>query len=735
MKQRGIRSLTGLLITVMAVVLAWQGLKPALSQRFELDLYDLRLQYSQLHEVDPRIVIVDIDEKSLAAEGRWPWGRERVAQLVRQLTDHYEVALVGFDISFPEPDQQVSAEQLLQQFDQSSQANLTREGLRTLLNKVAPDHELAAVIENRPVVLGYLFDHSRQQLDVGALPAPAMADTGKATMTQVPEASGYIGNLAQLQSATPWAGFFDNPLVDIDGIYRRVPILQRYDQGYYTSLSLSVFMALMGELTVEPIFEHDATGELSALTAVQVGAVPVPLDKQGSLLVPYRGPMGSFPYISATDVLTGKADKQQLDGTLVLVGTSAAGLLDLRSTPLQNRYPGVEVHANLLSAMLDERFLVQPDYTDALELIQLLLTGVLLSLVMPRLSALWASVLALGWAGVLTGINLYAWQHLGWVMPLGFSLQLLITLYLLEQTSGYFFETRNRHRLAAQFGQYIPLAVVERLNAEGAQVELNGESRMMTVFFSDVRGFTGLSEKLTPTQLTRLMNIYLTHITDIIYAHHGTVDKYIGDAVMAFWGAPLNDPDHALWALDAALAMDKEMPKINQDLAAAGLPAIDAGMGLNTGLMNVGNMGSRYRMAYTVMGDAVNLGSRLEGLTKYYGVPIIVSSDTADQVECYSFMALDRVQVKGRAEPVTLYQPLGRTADLDARTVALAERFNGAMRAFQQQDWSELERRLVSLSRDGFNPSLIELYRERLTLYRQTPPPVNWDGVFVHTSK
>ncbi len=735
MKQRGIRSLIGLLITVVAVVLAWKGVKPELSQRFELDLYDLRLQYSQLHDVDPRIVIVDIDEKSLAAQGRWPWGRERIAQLVRQLTDHYEVALVGFDTTFSEPDRKLTAEQVLQQFDQTPEANVTRQRLSALLNDLTPDRELAEAIEGQPVVLGYLFDHSSKQLNVGALPAPVMLETGEGTLTTVPDATGHVANLSLLQAATPWAGFFDNPQVDVDGIYRRVPLLQRYEQGYYPSLSLSVFMALMGEFTVQPVFEHDATGQLSALTAVEVGAVRIPLNKQGNLFVPYRGPMGSFPYISATDVLSGEADKRQLEGTLVLVGTSAAGLLDLRATPLQNRYPGVEVHANLISAMLDERFLMQPDYSDALELLQLVFTGALLSLIMPRLSALWASVFTLSWTVLLTSLNLYAWQHLGWVMPLGFTLQLIITLYLLEQTSGYFFETRNRHRLASQFGQYIPQVVVERLNAEGAQVELNGESRVMTVFFSDVRGFTGLSEKLTPPQLTRLMNIYLTHITDIIYAHHGTVDKYIGDAVMAFWGAPLNDPEHALRALDAALAMDKAMPQINRDLAAAGLPAVAAGMGLNTGVMNVGNMGSRYRMAYTVMGDAVNLGSRLEGLTKYYGVPIIVSSDTADQVKCYSFMVLDRVQVKGRAEPVALYQPLGRTADLDARTVALAERFNGAMRAFQQQDWGELERRLISLSRDGFNPCLVELYQQRLQLYRQTPPPVNWDGVFVHTSK
>ncbi|MCV6587988.1 MAG: adenylate/guanylate cyclase domain-containing protein [Marinobacterium sp.] len=732
MMQRLVRMLCGLLITAFALLMVWMNEQPELSQRLELDLYDLRLKRTLPNELDPRVVIIDIDEKSLAIEGQWPWRRDRLARLVEQLVDHYGVALVGFDMTFPEADERLSRQQLVNSVQAQGQA-VNAEQLDSLISTIDPDRRFAQTIASRPVVLGYVFD--RTQGTVGTLPVEAARVSEFNGMLPVPSASGYIGNLALLQQATPWAGFFDNPSVDADGTYRRVPLLQRYQGGYYPSLALAVFMALMGEERVTAVQEAGADSRRQALTAVDVAGIQIPVDAGGNVLVPYRGPMGSFPYVSASDVMAGTAAMETLEGAIVLVGTSAAGLLDLRVTPLQNRYAGVEVHANIVSGLLDERFYYQPDYVRGIELMQLLLTGLVLSLLMPWLSASRGTLLALTWGGFLIGSNLYAWQQWHWVLPLGMALQLLIVLYLFGQFTGYFFETRNRRRLASQFGQYIPQEIVDELNSGGKKVDLKGESREMTVFFSDVRGFTGLSEQLDPQQLTRLMNMYLTHMTEIIYRHRGTVDKYIGDAVMAFWGAPLEDQSHALRALDAALEMDRVMPRINEELAAEGLPPIAIGMGINTGVMNIGNMGSSYRMAYTVMGDAVNLGSRLEGLTKFYGVPLIVSDETARHVECYRFMMLDRVQVKGRAEPVTLYQPLGRADEIDRRTLALAERFNGAMGAFQRQDWADLKQRLDSLTRDDFNPQLIKLYQERLAVYRENPPPVEWDGVFTHTSK
>ena len=572
-KQRLIRMLAGLCITALAIAMVWLDERPELSERLELDLYDLRLNQSLLNDVDPRIVIVDIDEKSQAAEGRWPWNRSVLATMVDQLVNHYGVGLVGFDMMFSEPNDQLDIAQFRAL---AAQQNFSsgEQGIDQLINQLDPDRRFAEAIEGQPVIMGYVFDRSGQRLQVGALPEGVARAGDYPALLPVPQATGYIGNLAELQAGTPWAGFFDNPSVDADGSYRRVPVLQRYKGAYYPSLALAMFLALMGEETVTPLLEPDGNGSYSALAGVDVAGIEIPLDDNGSVLVPYRGRMGSFPYVPATDVIRGTAPMETLEGAIVLVGTSAAGLLDLRVTPVQSLYAGVEVHANIISGMLDERLYYQPDYTRVLEMLQMLVTGLVLAVLMPRMSVFWGTVLALGWAGVVIGLNLYAWTELRWVLPLAMTLQLILVIYLFEQTTGYFFETRNRRRLASRFGQYIPQEIVDELNASGKQIELKGESREMTVFFSDVRGFTGLSEQLDPQQLTRLMNMYLTHMTDIIYRHRGTVDKYIGDAVMAFWGAPVEDKDHALRALDAALEMDRVMPQINQELAEQGCPPL-----------------------------------------------------------------------------------------------------------------------------------------------------------------
>ncbi len=301
-----------------------------------------------------------------------------------------------------------------------------------------------------------------------------------------------------------------------------------------------MILALFEEDQVTPLTESD--GDSAVLVAVDAAGISIPVDNGGSVLVPYRGRQGSFPYVSATDVINGRASADVLEGAIVLVGTSAAGLLDLRVTPVGSRYAGVEVHANIIAGILDEQINHRPDYTLGVELLQVLLSGLLLSLLIPRTSVLVSGLLTLLWVGMLTGFNLYAWQSLQWVIPLGYSLFLVVLLYLFLQITGYFFETRNIRKLEGQFGQYIPPEVVAELSEQGDAVQLSGESREMTVFFSDIRDFTSLSEQLTPQQLTRMMNIYLTAMTAEIHQRRGTVDKYIGDAVMAFWGLLLKMP-------------------------------------------------------------------------------------------------------------------------------------------------------------------------------------------------
>lgn len=733
MNQRTIRALVSLLITLLMLWPVVTGNRPLLLERFELDLYDWRLKKTLPRTVDPRIVVVDIDEKSMSAEGRWPWERQKLAEMLKQLFERYQIAVLGFDVVFSEPDSALHPEKILQELSLSK--NYSQQELERVLEQLNPDKVFSQALSQGTVVMGYPFDRNRVRHVVGSAGQPLTVVGGDLSGLPIPEPTGVIGNLESLQSSTPYSGFFDNPMVDLDGVYRRVPLLQRYEGGYYPSLPLAMLMALFYEDKVEVSIEEDVTRNHKALVSLSVAGTPIPVDQYGAVLVPYRGPQGSFPYVSATDVIHGKVDPKVLEGAIVFLGTTAAGLLDLRVTPMSNQYAGVEVHANILSGMLDQTIKQRPDFTVAVELVQLIISAVVISFGVSRLSVMWGTVLTATWISGLITINLYAWSELSWVIPLGHTLTLIGLLFLFQQTTGYFFESRNKAHLASLFGQYIPPEIVTELSQQGAEIGLEGQSREMTVFFSDIRGFTGLSEALTPQQLTKMMNIYLTHMTAVIHKHRGTIDKYIGDAVMAFWGAPLDEPAHAELALKAALEMQVALVAVNKELQQEGLPEVAVGMGLNTGVMSVGNMGSSFRMAYTVMGDAVNLGSRLEGLTKFYGVPILLSEDVAKSVQGFAFKEIDLVRVKGRSEPVKIYQPIGPEQEVDAEVLQDITEFHQAFSDFRKANWSDAALRLQQLAKKPEHKILADVYLERIEHLKDQDLDENWDGVFSHTTK
>ncbi|WP_428034549.1 CHASE2 domain-containing protein [Amphritea sp.] len=731
MKQRKIRTLLGIILTFLMLLPVIQDSRPALLQRFEYDLYDMRLKSFVKSGQDPRIVIVDVDEKSLIEQGRWPWNRAKLAQLLDQLFDHYGVAIAGFDMVFSEADNSIDLNQLTALLLDSKEIP----DLATFLQQLHPDQRLFRAIQGRPVVLGYAFDRSERQLQEGdpgmaAINTPLMLD-----QQPVPQATGIIASVDALHSQQSYSGFFDNPMVDSDGVYRRVPMLQRYQGQYYPSLSLAIWLALFEERQAVPELETDIFGQHEALVAINAAGQQIPVDRSGAVLVPYRGGQGSFPYISATDVITGQADPALLKGVIVLIGTSAAGLLDLRVTPVSSRYPGVEVHANILSGLLDDRIASEPDYTQGVEILQILISGILLSILIPRSSVMFSTVITLVWSICLVGFNLYAWQSLLWVIPLGYTLFLVLMLYLFQQTTGYFFEARNIKLLTGQFGHYIPPEVVQELSRQEEGVHLSGENRDMTVFFSDVRGFTQISEQLTPQQLSRMMNIYLTEMTHIIHQQRGTVDKYIGDAVMAFWGAPLQDEEHARHGLDTALQMLSQLPQLNRRLVAAGLPEVKIGIGLHSGTMSVGNMGSEFRMAYTVMGDAVNLASRLEGLTKFYGCPLLVSGELRARQPDYLYRSIDWARVKGRSEPVALFQPMAPRNAADSDLSEQVRLFNQAVDLYRERQWLAasplFQQWLAVYPTDG----VAQLYLQRIAQLQSSAPGEDWDAVFNHEQK
>ncbi len=697
-------------------------------------IYDAKLRFFMENTVDPRVVIVDIDEKSLNREGRWPWGRDRISDLLDHLFDHDQVALVAFDVVFAQQDDS-SGLSVLEQLarGQLHQDRHFQELFQQLRPQLDHDQRFASRLRGRPVVLSYYFTNENHRTS-GAIPDPVLRQE-ILSQHQIPfvTATGFGSNLSIFQSAATGAGFF-NPLPDADGSIRRVQLLEAYQGGLYESFALAVVRALTGGQPLEFSYRNYAGG-YGVLEKLSTAGMEIPVNQNVAALVPYRGPQGSYPYVSATDVLQDQVDRKRLDGAIVLVGSTALGLKDLRVTPVGETFPGVEVHANLITGILDQKIKQEPWFIQGTNLALLVVMGLLLAPLLLHLSALRATLLTGVTLIGLSGLNLYLWKYRNIHMPLAANLMMTILLYSWGMIQGYFLETRTKHQLAGLFGQYVPPDLVKVMSKDPERFTMEGESRELTILFSDIRSFTTLCEGLDPRALSKLMNLYLTAMTESIYQHLGTIDKYIGDAIMAFWGAPLSDSEHARHALTTALSMQERLVDLNQQFEENGWPPIQIGIGLNTGLVSVGNMGSSYRIAYTVMGDAVNLASRLESLTKQYGVGILVGENVIRTLPDHTFMELDRVRVKGKDEPVAIYQPLGITQQLPSSLLQQRVQFLQALDDYRQQSWDTAESKIRSWMAVSENDKLGQLYLDRIHQFREMPPPELWDGAYTFLEK
>ena len=725
-----------ILLTTLFLAHTAEHIRIPTMQRIENILYDLRLKMTMPNTIDDRIVILDIDEKSLAQEGHWPWRRDKLAYLMDMVFDYYGAKVLGFDVVFSEADISGGMDAL----DKLAKTELQKNTqFLSAIEKVRPelsfDDKFAQSLKNRPVVMGYFLSHHEEDNnEVGQLPQPLAEVEGHDFASFLFHARSYVGNLTQLQSATQMGGYLNNSNVDEDGVYRRLPMVTQYKDKLYSTLSLSILRQILGMPEVEFITSDDY-GE-PRLEAISVAGLNVPVDAGGNLLVPFRGRQGSFAYVSATDVLNGVADVSQLKDKIVLVGTSAAGLLDLRSTPVQNIYAGVEVHANILSGLLDQTVRSRPTYIIAVEAIELIVLAVLAMLIFPRLGVVASAAFFLVIAAIVVAANFHVWLTHNLDTRLATPLIFFSLLYGLQLFFGFFFESRKKKQLGNIFGQYIPNELVEEMSKTDEEFTLKGENRVMTVFFSDVRGFTTISEAMEdPQDLCNLINEILTPVTHVIHDHKGTIDKYIGDAIMAFWGAPVHTDKHAYLGVKAGLDVIKSLKAINENFKLKNWPAVDLGIGLNTGAMVVGNMGSQFRIAYTVMGDTVNLGSRLEGLTKQYGVKMIVSESTKAAAPEFAYRELDRVRVKGKNKPITIYEPVGEVAEIVPEQQSMLDKVHQAMVDYRAQLWDNAQAAFEKLHELKPEDKLYKIYLERIEHYRETPPEANWDGSFTHTSK
>ena len=737
MKKNLARLILGALCVLLFLGHAGQIWRIPIVTALDAYLYDARLRLFMPNTLDERIVIVDIDEKSLAEVGRWPWGRQHVAELVRRLTDEYHVAVLGFDVVFAEPDESSG----LKVLEDIARKELRQEAgfqksLKNLREKLDYDQRFVDFLHGRPVVLGYYFSSMDDAQQSGSLPPPVLdASVAKLHQGQFLNWKGYGGNLPQFQKAATSGGHF-NPLVDFDGVSRRVPLLVEYGGSLYESLSLAMLRTLWGNAELR-LGAPDAESSVEWLEVGSKGTpLIIPVDETVSALIPYRGHERSFRYVSAVDVLKGRVPAAELNGKIILVGTTAPGLNDLRSTPVGGTYPGVEIHANLIAGFLDGSVKEKPGFVMAIEVVLILCLGGVLALWLPSLSPIRATLVTLSVLLVSVGFNFWMWHSANLVLPLASGGVLMIgLLYAINMSWGYFVESRSKRQFTELFGQYVPPELVDEMSKNPESYSMVGRNEELTVLFSDVRSFTTISEGLDPHELTQLMNEYLGVMTQLVRAHRGTLDKYIGDAIMAFWGAPVKDEKHALNAVLTALSMQSELKKLAEPFKARGWPELHIGVGVNTGIMTVGDMGSPVRKAYTVMGDAVNLGSRLEGITKEYGVGIVVGELTRQQVSEVVFRELDRVRVKGKDEPIAIHEPMGLADAITPEQKDELSRWENALERYRAQDWDAAEKRLIVLAKGAPDCHLYALYQERIQYMRLHPPGDAWDGVTTFQTK
>ncbi len=715
----------------LAAAVMGRAFDPFLVQAFRLIAFDTYQRLAPL-PYDPAVPVrvIDIDAESLERHGQWPWPRTLLRDVVDRLGERKAAAIV-FDVLFPDADR-TSPEQLVRTLPPAQAARLAEAAAGAPGN----DAQFAQALRSSPSVLPVLL-HSHR----GAVPVPVKAGFASAGDDPRPFLPSFLGgqpNLAILDAAAPGVGAF-NWLPNRDQIVRRAPLFFRRGDDIVPSLTMEAIRVAQGASTyvlrASNASGQTAFGKASGLNAVKVGDIDIPVDADGGLTLKFRA-SNPAAFIPAWKVIAGEVDARELEGRIVLIGTSVPGLLDLRATPLDEALPGVEVHAMAIEHILGGRRLTRPDFALAVEQTGIFALGLLLAFIMPRLTPGLAAGLG---ASTFVALNLGGWlayRH-GDVLfdPFYPSLALLlltagITFYVYRQTEA------QRGEIRAAFGRYLAPDVVADIVADPSRLELGGEVRELSLMFCDVRGFTAISEGMSAAELTQFINELLTPLSDVVLSERGTIDKYMGDAIMAFWNAPLALPDHAARACRAAIGMERRMAGLNAhwraqaEAAGRAFREVRIGIGINTGECCVGNLGSEQRFDYSAIGDEVNVTSRLEGLTKVYGLPVIISEQTARAAPGVAVIEIDCIRVQGRSRPTTLYA-LADLFGCDAAVLArLRDRNARLLRAYRARRWNEADTLLGEARALGCAAlaAYYDVFAARIASLRTTALPPGWDG-------
>jgi adenylate cyclase len=736
-----LKRLAPALITLSITLLIFWAyfLNPEFLHVLELKTYDLRLKARGRLPVSGEAAVIAVDEKSLEEIGRWPWSRSVMADLVRDI-DACAPRAVGFDISFFDPQKTKAREELVLLARNAKKLGLLPNPelvtyLKKRLEASSPDVDLARALAGSdvPHVLGYYFNlhpdaksGENTLKNAAAYPVQKVIGRVREVTPSVPVGYKARTNIPLLSRAAHAQAFF-NVIPDVDGTIRRYNLVLEHGGKYYAPLAAAV--AGFSDTTRVASIEMSPAG----IMGVNVGKYHVPADEQGRMLVDFRGPAGTIPTVPAWKVLKEDFSPSSLKGKYVLVGVSAPGVFDLRVTPVGVAYPGLEIQATVLDQILNGDYIARPNWAPLFDLAAVSCMGLLALLFLWRLNPVLslAGFVAAGTGYVLGNYGLFASGR--YWLSLVYPLLALICNYLALTVYRFMFADRQKRRIRKAFSKYLDPGVVEQVVANPHRLCLGGEKQNLSVLFSDIRGFTSISEELAPEHLVRLLNAYLTRMTRIITGSRGLVDKYIGDAVMAVFGAPLHYPEHAKRACRSALDMQSELSRFNREWSSVLGRDLDIGVGINTGEMVAGNMGSEDRFDYTVMGDHVNLASRLEGLNKQYGTRIIVSEYTREQAgEDFLFRSLDLVRVKGRERPVAIFELLGEAAQKPSWDYL--DEYEEMIARYRSGEFVSARDMCSELVRNHPRDRVLGVYRERLE-HLIASPPREWTGVYSFTIK
>ncbi len=735
--------------TTLLVVTLWAFGTPLLDL-IELKTYDLRFLSRGTLKPSPAVVMAVIDEKSLDAEGRWPWPRSKVAALV-DILSRDGARVIGFDITFAEPDEN-SQLALINQFGRKVDALAITN--QTLLDFIAErqkqadnDLALATAIKNSsaPVILGYFFHMSQAALDyqlaqaeidrqlrrISASKYPFVSYKGSGTgVAPFMKAYAPESNLEMLTASAAASGYFTTT-IDPDGVVRWMPLMIQGGEDLFPPLAVLCAWYYLGrpQLMVR-VGRYGVEG-------IQMGDRFIPTDEIGQLLINYLGPPKTFPHVSIADILRGTVPTGTFTDKIVLVGATAVGTHDLRTTPLSPVYPGMEIHATVIDNILTQHFMAKPRWSKIYDLLAIVVLAAMMGIALPRMGALRGVIVAAGLVVLYTVIARWLFVHsrvwLNMVYPLLaiFSTHVTLTVYY------YFTEERERKKVKETFRHYVSPVVIDEMLKDPHRLTLGGEEKVLTVLFSDLEGFTTYSERYTPHEMIDILSEYYGRMTEQIFAYHGTLKEYVGDELMAIFGAPVEELDHAERACTTALAMRDQRNALVSEWAEMGRPRLKARTGINSGPMLVGNLGSKYRFAYGVLGDQVNLGSRLEGLNKTYGTEILIGENTARLVEgSFLLREIDMVRVKGKKQHVRVYELLTRLGESLPREQEKALSFYAdGLEAYRQQLWGEalslFQQSLALWPEDGPSRTMAE----RCRIYQDAPPLEEWDGIFEQVHK